>query len=267
MLARGAAPGVPSPIDTDAMRLDALHAEERSRVVEALRHPGPLTPGLVPAVIALLARDDVSDEAARALGAVADAHVELLVGALCDPDQRFAIRRRLPNVLKRSVSQEAVQGLLDGLGDQRFEVRFRCARALLSLTRRAPQLRVDAGRVMAVLRAGGRGRPGRVAGPPADRPPRSRGRAGRDRRLPSQPRGPCAGARHDAVVPGDATRAAATGVRRAARRRSARAGHGPGVPGIGVARRTSRRACGSSWRTNGRPRARSGPGNRSSPTC
>jgi len=151
-LATGVAAAMPSHADTDATRLDALHAEDRSRVVDALRHPGPITRALVPAVMALLARDDVSDEAARALGAVADAHVDLLVGALCNPDQRFAIRRRLPNVLKRSVSQAAVDGLLDGLSDQRFEVRFRCARALLSLTRRAPQLRLDAGKVMAILR-------------------------------------------------------------------------------------------------------------------
>lgn len=41
------------------------------------------------------------------------------------------------------VSQRAADGLLLGLDDQRFEVRFQCARALASVVEKNPRIRID----------------------------------------------------------------------------------------------------------------------------
>ena len=86
-------------------------------------------------VIPLLARDDLADVARHALRAVAVRHVGALVDRLVDPDADFTIRRRVPTVLAGVTDPRAVAGLLRGLEDRRFEVRYRCARALLSIRR------------------------------------------------------------------------------------------------------------------------------------
>jgi hypothetical protein len=46
----------------------------------------------------------------------------------------FAVRRRIPQILASCRTQRALDGLLLGVGDERFEVRFACARALLAIT-------------------------------------------------------------------------------------------------------------------------------------
>ena len=46
----------------------------------------------------------------------------------------FAVRRRIPRVLRASRSQRAAEGLLLGINDDRFEVLYECGRALLTLT-------------------------------------------------------------------------------------------------------------------------------------
>jgi AAA family ATP:ADP antiporter len=53
-----------------------------------------------------------------------------LTDALLDPDVDFGIRRRIPRLLARCGSQRGVEGLIQGLHDSRFEVRFQCGRAL-----------------------------------------------------------------------------------------------------------------------------------------
>jgi hypothetical protein len=98
---------------------------------------------LVPHVIPLLAWDPVADDAQRALRAVADDHVGALVDALVNPSQDFAIRRRLPRVFAVCSSQRAVDGLLLGLDDTRFEVRYQCARSLAAVLERNPNVRID----------------------------------------------------------------------------------------------------------------------------
>jgi AAA family ATP:ADP antiporter len=74
---------------------------------------------------------------------VAEEHVGELTDALIDPNQDFAIRRRLARVFSVCVSQRAADGLLLGLHDQRFEVRFQCARALASVAEKNPRVRID----------------------------------------------------------------------------------------------------------------------------
>jgi HEAT repeat protein len=85
-------------------------------------------------LITLLAWDEVSPDVTRALAAGADRWTGQLVDALLDPHEEFAIRRRIPRILARATSSRAAAGLLEGLQDPRFEVRYRCAEALGKLS-------------------------------------------------------------------------------------------------------------------------------------
>jgi hypothetical protein len=49
------------------------------------------------------------------------------------------------------VSQRAVDGLMLGLDDLRFEVRFQCGRSLASILDKSPVVHVDSGRIFAVV--------------------------------------------------------------------------------------------------------------------
>jgi hypothetical protein len=70
---------------------------------------------------------------------------------LLDPDQEFAIRRRIPLVLSHHVSRRAVEGLVAGLDDKRFEVRYRCGRALARIHERHEEMITDRGRILAAI--------------------------------------------------------------------------------------------------------------------
>ena len=72
----------------------------------------------------------------------ADMHVGTFIDALVDPDQPFAVRRRLPRALAYCTTQRAADGLVLGLDDMRFEVRFRCGRALTAIRERNPEVHI-----------------------------------------------------------------------------------------------------------------------------
>jgi AAA family ATP:ADP antiporter len=114
----------------------------------------------VPHVIPLLAWDSLAEHAVYALRKVAEEHVGALVDALIDPNQEFAVRRRLVRVFSICVSQRAADGLMFGLDDARFDVRFQAARSLTEVLEKNPTLIIDARRVFdAVEREAGVGRP------------------------------------------------------------------------------------------------------------
>ncbi|HSQ59712.1 MAG TPA: hypothetical protein VLT84_04690 [Acidobacteriota bacterium] len=139
-------------LDPVAARNAALASGRRDDVRRALRE-GPLPIDLVPQAIALLAWDEVAREAIDALRDVGSPAVELLARSLVDPGSDFAIRRRVPLVLGTIADAPAVEGLLHGLADRRFEVRYRCGRALSHLLEGHPRLGVPSDVVMeAVLR-------------------------------------------------------------------------------------------------------------------
>ncbi|HKT81292.1 MAG TPA: hypothetical protein VJP86_13790, partial [Vicinamibacterales bacterium] len=60
-------------------------------------------------------------------------------------------RRRLARVFSICVSQRAVDGLLLGLDDLRFEVRLQCGRSLAAIVDRNPMVHVDKARVFEVV--------------------------------------------------------------------------------------------------------------------
>jgi len=129
--------------DLMAERLHVLRTGSPAQVRAALAVTSPLDAALVPQAIQLLARNDVAHDAAEALKPVAARHVGQLVDALLDPDGDIAVRRRLPALLATCPTARAVDGLTNGLADGRFEVRYRCGRALARLLAKEPGLPVN----------------------------------------------------------------------------------------------------------------------------
>jgi hypothetical protein len=74
-----------------------------------------------------------------------------LVDALLDPEEDFAVRRRIPAILSYTSSQRAVNGLTLALRDPRFEIRFHAGRALEFLRRMTGGLSFDAPALMAAV--------------------------------------------------------------------------------------------------------------------
>jgi hypothetical protein len=130
--------------ETAVKRILDLQAEDLDIVRAALTSQDFLDPLLVTPAIRLLARDDVSEDAVRALRTVANQVVGQLTDALLNADEDFAVRRRIPRVLGYCTSIRAVEGLMGGLGDTRFEVRFSCGRALSRISSAEETLRPPA---------------------------------------------------------------------------------------------------------------------------
>lgn len=112
-------------------RLAELRSSDSERTRRALAVP--VAAELVPSVIALLAWDAVAAEAAAVLRAAAAHHTGMLADALLDHERPFAIRRRVAVVLAAGEPRLAAWALWRGLDDPRFEVRYRCSRALAKL--------------------------------------------------------------------------------------------------------------------------------------
>jgi hypothetical protein len=143
--------GVIGKLDVDILQILALRSRDPERVLRVLDSDEPAPPSLIPHVIPLLAWDSVAGKAVETLRRVADTHVGELVDALVDPNQDFAIRRRLARVFATCASQRAADGLVLGLEDQRFEVRFQCARSLAAIVERNSGIRIDRETIFAVV--------------------------------------------------------------------------------------------------------------------
>ncbi len=138
--------------DAEVRRIAALRSRNRDRVVRVLREDEAMSAGLVPYVIPLLAWDAVAEEAVRALRKAAEERIGALTDGLLDPNQPFAVRRRLARVFSICVSQRAVDALLLALDDTRFEVRFQCGRSLSAILARNQIVRIDRERVFEIVR-------------------------------------------------------------------------------------------------------------------
>ena len=138
--------------DPEIKEILALRSRDRERVMAVLRDDVALPSTLVSHVIPLLAWDPVAEEAVRALRRVAEEHVGELTDALIDPNQPFAVRRRLARVFSVCVSQRAVDGLLLGLEDLRFEVRFQCGRSLGAAAAKNGLIKINEQRVFDAVR-------------------------------------------------------------------------------------------------------------------
>jgi hypothetical protein len=151
---------IPAALDPEIEAILSLRSRNPDRVVRVLRSEEGLSAALVPHVIPLLAWHPVAADAVFALRKVAEERIGLLIDALIDPNQDFTIRRRLARVFSVCVSQRAADGLVLGLDDQRFEVRFQCGHSLASLLEKNPRVVIDTERIFAVvMREAAVGRP------------------------------------------------------------------------------------------------------------
>jgi hypothetical protein len=151
--ARSPVSGASPPPRADA-KLDLL-AELRSgdaaQVSAALSRTQTFDRLCVAQAIDLLAWGDVLPAARAALERSVAAHSGMLIDALLEPSTDFAIRRRLPRVLGTCPTPRALDGVVRGLDDPRFEVRYHCSRAIARILTHAPVLRVDHARIIAVI--------------------------------------------------------------------------------------------------------------------
>jgi hypothetical protein len=149
---RASAVSAAASVDPEIQEVISLRSRDRDRALAVLRHDGGLTPGLIPHVLPLLAWDAVAEDAMRALRKVAPHHVGALSDALLDPSEDFAVRRRVARVMAACLSQRAVDSLLLGLEDTRFEVRFQCGRSLAAIVAARPGLHIGETRVFDLVR-------------------------------------------------------------------------------------------------------------------
>ena len=109
----------------------------------ALRSEKELPPEPIRHVIPLLAWDAVASEVIVTLRGVAEEHIDTFADALIDRPQNFLVRRGIARVLSACRSQRAVDALIVGLGDVRFDVRVNCARSLASIVTKNRRVHVD----------------------------------------------------------------------------------------------------------------------------
>jgi ATP:ADP antiporter, AAA family len=128
----------------------AIHDGNTDEVRLALKEAPP-APDQVEGVIELLAWDAVAAEAIRALEALPQEVTQVLLRHLLDPDEDFAIRRRLVGVLAAYRTPESFEGLFQALHDRRFEVRYRAGRVLSHMAEDVSGLAIDRERVFDVV--------------------------------------------------------------------------------------------------------------------
>jgi ATP:ADP antiporter, AAA family len=128
-----------------------LLSRDPARIRHALDQLEPRDPGVSCALV-LLADPDLHQSAASALNKIAPSITGQLIDALVDPSSPFEVRRRLPRVLQNSANQRAAEGLLLGLEDERFDVRYECGRALFKLTDAERLITISQDKTIAAIR-------------------------------------------------------------------------------------------------------------------
>lgn len=102
-------------------------------------------------LILLLAHPQLHGEALDALRRAAPAATGQLIDALIDPAMDFVVRRRIPSVLASCASQRAADGLVLGLADERFEVRYACGRALMKCADANPDVVISRDKIVQAI--------------------------------------------------------------------------------------------------------------------
>jgi hypothetical protein len=127
-----------------------LTSGDPARMRRAL-HSEHLDRSLTPYLIDLLEHPDIADDARLELRWLVPRITGQLTDALLDPDTPIVVRQRLPSVLEVHHNPRAVDGLVQGLEDGNFHVRYACGRALARMQRRNRDLYVDPQRVFAAV--------------------------------------------------------------------------------------------------------------------
>jgi AAA family ATP:ADP antiporter len=150
--------------DADVDTVPGGEAEHFARAVADLRSNDPariqhaldrsimdlhLTPWMIP----LLANDAVADDIRTELRWLVPRIIGQLTDAMLDPDLTVKARQRLPGVLEASHNPRSIDGLLQGLADGCFNVRFSSARALARMRVRNKRLKISRERIFAAIRS------------------------------------------------------------------------------------------------------------------
>jgi hypothetical protein len=138
-------------LDESFRSIVELQSRDPERVRGVLSAGTPLASPIAAFAVLLLADTAFHDDAIRALRRCAKSMTGQLVDALCDARSDFDVRRRIPRVLSECLTQDSVDGLIRGLSDRRFEVRYECARALLKITGREPSVVVSTQQVIGLV--------------------------------------------------------------------------------------------------------------------
>lgn len=146
------APASATPhLDFQLQTLAELRSRDVAQVTSALGRASTFGRMHVAQIVDLLAWDEVLPAARAALEQLAPAHLGMMIDALLDPETDFSLRRRLPRILGTVATERSVRGLIDGLDDSRFEVRYHCSRAVVRILTKNPGLSVDRSKIIGVI--------------------------------------------------------------------------------------------------------------------
>jgi ATP:ADP antiporter, AAA family len=140
-----------SPRDPVLRQLAELRSHDEERIIRALYQIEDPHPVIVHQLIRFLAHDRYAFFAMDHLRRALPSRVGQLADALLDPEEPFAVRKRIPIILASSDSQRALDDLLLALSEREFVVRFRCATAMSQIRGRCPQLYLSQERIWQVL--------------------------------------------------------------------------------------------------------------------
>ena len=107
---------------------------------------------LTPYMIPLLANDEIADDVRTELRWLVPRIPGQLTDALLDPDVPMLARQRLPGVLEASHNPRSIDGLLLGMMDASFNVRYSCARALARMRSRSAAMKIPRETVYSAIR-------------------------------------------------------------------------------------------------------------------
>ena len=122
-----------------ALIVSDLTSGDTGRIRRALGSPD-LDVSMAHYMIPLLANNEVTLEARSELRWLVTRIPGQLTDALLNPDMPLLVRQRLPGVLEASHSPRSIAGLLLGMVDETFNVRYSCARVLARMRHRNPHL-------------------------------------------------------------------------------------------------------------------------------
>ncbi len=131
--------------------IDDLLSDDRLRVQRVLC-AGEDDPRLAPFVLPLLGRTETRGEALAWLRRLAPRIEGLLLDALADRSALPCVRRRIPRILRAGPSRVAAEGLIRGLADELFEVRYECGLALARMVETSPAIEIPSRPVLEAVR-------------------------------------------------------------------------------------------------------------------
>jgi len=144
-------PGVEGETARFAAVVTDLCCGDTARIRRAL-NSSLLDVRLTPYLIPLLGHDEISEDVRTELRWLVPRIIGQLTDALLDPDLPLRVRQRLPGVLEASHNPRVIEGLMLGMTDYAFNVRYSCARALARMRSRNTKLRIPRQKVFSAIR-------------------------------------------------------------------------------------------------------------------